>query len=850
VVLEGEPDPCIHGVSIRLSGGRKVFIAAFYSAGVTAAERTHEVEQAVHFWQKCRSQGAVMLVGDFNGHSAVGTSAILELQERTGMVCLNASVSTADSQCPAWLPDTAMQPTASTGNVLDLFFGSPSLKRSVSDFEVLPPLVSGTPHFPVKAVFHLTPVRVDDKAEVVERLVTKWKSAYGASKEKKSLYVRCLQDKLEPWLAQWSGSLDCRDNIEAAVSGLRRILQSAGATAFGTKTFKCREGARVWIDRELQLLIRRRNGVARKMQRLQKSGDMQAVAFYKSLFDDLRTAVKLESRRARKRRQHAETDRAQLSSPVFWKWIRRVRNGESAGMPARLRDRLGNVGVTPEEILSTMAAFWAEVVDVEKHSSQRFNTGSWEEAKLRVATMSAPDDEALSEAVNSKAVKSAIGKVERNKAPGVDGVLDWMVVLGKGSSALIDSLTVLFKAMWDTSIIPREWKCGVIVPIHKRDDPADPSNYRPIALCCCVAKLFSRVVADILYDRLEEEMKLPDEQGGFRRGRGAPEMVLALHSLMETRRRHNKRTFLAFVDVKKAYDTVNRDLLSLVLFELDTPGQIWRLVREWYLGDLSCVMMGGKKSDEFPTTLGVKQGDVISPLLFSCYIDGVVDRFDSSRHGVDLRDGQRRLCILLYADDMVLMAESSEMLQEMLDVLSEFMDERRLRVSTGPDQLKSAIMITRVKGDDSPVVQQGFSDLQFLLAGEPIPLVRHYRYLGVMLQDNGRWDRQYSQLRSSLGMRIADMVRAGMHPDGFDPQHGRMLIKAEIIPVVEYACGVWLLSAGQSKKLQSLWNACVRAAFGVPAHTSMPSLLGDLQLIECELQSRWDRCIIADLRHV
>jgi hypothetical protein len=199
---------------------------------------------------------------------------------------------------------------------------------------------------------------------------------------------------------------------------------------------------------------------------------------------------------------------------------------------------------------------------------------------------------------------------------------------------------------------------------------------------------------------------------------------------------------------------------------------------------------------------------------------------------------------------MVLMAESSEVLQEMLDVLSEFMDERRLRVSTGPDQLKSAIMITRVKGDDSPVVQQGFSDLQFLLAGEPIPLVRHYRYLGVMLQDNGRWDRQYSQLRSSLGMRIADMVRAGMHPDGFDPQHGRMLIKAEIIPVVEYACGVWLLSAGQSKKLQSLWNACVRAAFGVPAHTSMPSLLGDLQLIECELQSRWDRCIIADLRHV
>ena len=171
-------------------------------------------------------------------------------------------------------------------------------------------------------------------------------------------------------------------------------------------------------------------------------------------------------------------------------------------------------------------------------------------------------------------------------------------------------------------------------------------------------------------------------------------MVLTLHSLIENRRLRGRSTHLCFLDVVKAYDTVSRSGLALRLFELGTPAKLLALVREWYSDDSACVMMGGLRSDWFDLSLGVKQGDISSPILFSCYINGAVDLFNQRPDlGVDLGDGRKRLAIQLFADDMVLMAESGEMLSEMLDIITAFVDQVRLRLSTGLQQKKSAVMV-------------------------------------------------------------------------------------------------------------------------------------------------------------
>jgi hypothetical protein len=431
-------------------------------------------------------------------------------------------------------------------------------------------------------------------------------------------------------------------------------------------------------------------------------------------------------------------------------------------------------------------------------------------------------------------VAAAMAKLDLYKAGGADGIQPWMIRLG--GAAMSRVLCIMFNAMWTLCYIPKDWKLALVVPIFKKGDPADPGNYRPISLLSVPGKVFSRVINDLLYERLEKEGLLPDEQGGFRRDRGCPEMILGLYSLIECRRRQGCATYLAFVDVKKAYDTVSRAGLALRLLELGTPQRVVSLVKEWYTGDSACILMGGLRSDWFEISLGVKQGDISSPILFSCYINSIVKEFDDRpKLGVELGDGRKRLAIQLFADDMVLMAESAEMLQEMLKVLSDFVDRVRLKVSTGLKQDKSAVMVygSSVAGSTS------FPVVWFQLCEERIPIVEVYRYLGVMLDHEGSWEPQLRQLRSSVGLRISEMRSAGMHQNGLPVRRGRDLIRTEVNPVLEYASGVWVMSKAQVDLIVSIWNKAVRYAAGVSQYVSMPSLIGDLDLLESIIPARW-----------
>ena len=276
--------------------------------------------------------------------------------------------------------------------------------------------------------------------------------------------------------------------------------------------------------------------------------------------------------------------------------------------------------------------------------------------------------------------------------------------------------------------------------------------------------------------------------------------------------------------------------LALSLLEVGCPAKVWSLVREWYSGDQSCILMDGRKSDWYDMSLGVKQGDIASPILFSTFVNVVVDRFNERPDlGVDLGDGMKRLAIQLFADDMVLMAESAAMLREMLGVLSEFVDENRLKMSTGMKQDKSVAMVygSSLLGPDPPCAGR------MHLCGEPIPWVTSYRYLGVMIDSEGSWEPQLSQLRSSVGKRIADMLGCGMHKDGLRVKRGRDLITLEVNPVLEFGSGVWLMSDAQLRSLEVTWNKAVRAAAGVPTHVSMEALVGDLDLWESLIRPRW-----------
>ena len=150
----------------------------------------------------------------------------------------------------------------------------------------------------------------------------------------------------------------------------------------------------------------------------------------------------------------------------------------------------------------------------------------------------------------------------------------------------------------------------------------------------------------------------------------------------------NKTTYCAFIDVKKAYDRVWRDGLWKRLFDVGVNGKMWRVVKEMYREVKSCVMVDGEQTEWFDTDMGVRQGCVISPILYSVFINGFAKQLINRGVG-GVRVAVDLLRILLFADDIVLFAEDAHGLQEMLDVLEKYARKWRFEVNVK----KSKVMV-------------------------------------------------------------------------------------------------------------------------------------------------------------
>ena len=125
--------------------------------------------------------------------------------------------------------------------------------------------------------------------------------------------------------------------------------------------------------------------------------------------------------------------------------------------------------------------------------------------------------------------------------------------------------------------------------------------------------------------------------------------------------------FAAFIDLKKCFDFIDRDMMLYKLLLNNINGKLYSSIKSVYHSSESCVRLNGKLTSWFSCKTGVKQGDNLSPTLFSIFINDFVSEINNLNFGIDLNG--KSLSTLLYADDIVLLAKSPEDLQRMLDTL-------------------------------------------------------------------------------------------------------------------------------------------------------------------------------------
>src|SRR5699024_7177242 len=123
----------------------------------------------------------------------------------------------------------------------------------------------------------------------------------------------------------------------------------------------------------------------------------------------------------------------------------------------------------------------------------------------------------------------------------------------------IDWLTRVFQVAWDSGEVPDDWRTGVVVPIFKKGDKTECSNYRGITLLSLPGKIYAKLLESRV--RVVVEPRIADEQCGFRPGRSTTDQVFTLRQVQERAWAYNRPVFAAFVDLEKAYDRVPRDKL-------------------------------------------------------------------------------------------------------------------------------------------------------------------------------------------------------------------------------------------------------------------------------------------------
>ena len=175
----------------------------------------------------------------------------------------------------------------------------------------------------------------------------------------------------------------------------------------------------------------------------------------------------------------------------------------------------------------------------------------------------------------------------------------------------------LCQQIWKIQQWPQDWKRSVFIPISKKGNAKECSNYHTIALISHASK----VMLKILQARLQRYVncELPDVQAGFRKGRGTRDQIANILWIMETAKEFQKNIYFCFIDYAKAFDCVDHDQLWEILKEMGIPDHLTCLLRNLYEGEEATVRTRHGIIDSFQIEKGACQYCILSPCLFNFY---------------------------------------------------------------------------------------------------------------------------------------------------------------------------------------------------------------------------------------
>ena len=533
-----------------------------------------------------------------------------------------------------------------------------------------------------------------------------------------------------------------------------------------------------WITPELKNLMYRRDRLKIKALR---TGDPSDWNNFKRLRNEVNNAIK----NVKKSYYYKTFEVYNGNSRKTWETINEVTRRKSDKAVINELELNGTRITNSTEIAEGFNNFFAEIGPELSRDIEEVGT-SFDEYILQTSNCFS------FQRVTQSHVLSYLNKLCKRKATGLDSVSARL--LRECPDLISGSLALIFNQSIDTGIFPDEWKNARITPLFKKaGSRSDPSNYRPISIIPVVAKVFEQIIYDQLYHYLNENNLLSRHQSGFR---SLHSTVTALIEATDNWSLNIDRGFVnavVFLDLKKAFDTVDH---SILLSKLQAYG-IQGSTNQWFCSYLknrtqTCLVNGNKSSKMF-LRCGVPQGTILGPLLFLLYINDLPNC---------LQHSQPRM----YADDTSITFAGSDV-DEINNCIN--LDLERIRVWLAANRLtlnmtKTEFLLIGSKQRLSNFTVNPTANInQF-----PIKRVSTVKSLGVHIDENLTWECHINELSKKIASGISAIKRIRYSV----PYKTLLSIYNSLVqPHLDYCSSVWgSCSKSLSQKLQKLQNRAAR----------------------------------------
>lgn len=328
--------------------------------------------------------------------------------------------------------------------------------------------------------------------------------------------------------------------------------------------------------------------------------------------------------------------------------------------------------------------------------------------------------------------------------------------------------------------------------IYKKGDKHELGNYRPISLMSNIYKTFAKIILKRIERTLDEHQ--PIEQAGFRKDYSVIDHIHVVRQVLEKYNYYQLTYYVAFIDYSKAFDSLLHNNIWEALMDQGIEHKYIRLIRNVYRHSTARIQLE-RKSDPFKIGKGVRQGDPLSPKLFSAVLEAIFRRLSWDNLGINV-DGTS-LTNLRFADDIVLFAKTPEDITKMIEDLAT--ESEKVGLKLNPE--KTRVMTNGTK-----------STIQ--LKNTEISYTEEYIYLGQLITQNEPMIKE-AERRITNGWKRYWSLKEAMKNKQLHINFKSKLFNTCVLPVLMYGCQSWTLTQKMTSKLATCQYAMERSMLNV-----------------------------------